>query len=350
MTIRRLLLLCALGFGAGVAYSDDTVCTHSVDPTSVGETNNGIVTCVTSFVTDVTSAQAEYDWFLIPNGPSHLPYYSGDSSYDGEYDGTDNNGNTYDIHRTRYFANGGGWYEVAICYPYPCPQNNSCSGTDINGYPISNPDYCTYPAGGCSSGYSVGAEANDGEPSNCCEWDSSPIIIDVAGAGFELTDAKDGVMFDLANTGKKQLYSWTAADVQNGWLALDRNGNGMIDSGEELFGTATPQPPSSHPNGYIALAFYDRPENGGNGNGVIDPGDRVYRLLLVWIDSNHNGVSEPSELHHLAELGIEEIGLDYKESRWTDQYGNAFRYKGKITIANDSSDHWAYDVFLRSAH
>jgi hypothetical protein len=225
--------------------------------------------------------------------------------------------------------------------PSSCPSNNGCTGYDVNGYAILNPDYCQY-AGGCPSGWGIQGD--------CCYFYGSPIIIDVGGDGFELTDAKDGVMFDLTNNGKEQQWSWTAAGARNGWLALDRNGNGRIDSGAELFGNFTPQPPSSDPNGYIALAVYDRPENGGNGNGVIDPGDQIYGSLLIWIDDNHDGISEPSELHHLAELGIQAIGLVYEETRRTDQYGNVFRYRGSVKLANKPGDHWTYDVLLRVVH
>lgn len=140
--------------------------------------------------------------------------------------------------------------------------------------------------------------------------------------------------------------SWTDANWRNGWLALDRNGNGTIDDFTELFGDLTPQPPSSTPNGFLALAVFDDLANGGNGNGFIDPGDAVYSRLRVWIDANHNGISEPRELHTLQELGIFKIGLTYHETPFVDQFGNQFRYKGSVWDGGGNERDICYDVFL----
>jgi hypothetical protein len=180
--------------------------------------------------------------------------------------------------------------------------------------------------------------------------DCSPIIVDTEGTGFHLTSADQGVSFDIRGDGHPVQIAWTAPGSRNAFLVLDRNGNGTIDNGTELFGNFTAQPQSAAPNGFLALAVFDQPENGGNGDGIIDQRDTIFGQLRLWIDENHDGISQPGELYRLPDLGVSVFSLTYKESRQLDEFGNLFRFRTKINpdgSGADSADgRWAYDVFL----
>ena len=113
-----------------------------------------------------------------------------------------------------------------------------------------------------------------------CDY-TSPIVIDVRNEGYHLTSPSGGVIFDFKGNGVPVKISWTDPKYGNAWLVLDRNGNGKIDASLEMFGNLTAQPASKAPNGYLALAEFDKPGNGGNGNGYIDAGDAVFSKLRL---------------------------------------------------------------------
>jgi hypothetical protein len=183
-----------------------------------------------------------------------------------------------------------------------------------------------------------------------CQPDEDPILIDLSGNGFSMTDQKGGVKFDFYGSGKPHRIAWTAAGAQNGWLALDLNHNGKIDNGEELFSNVTPQPGLSAQHlGFKALAQYDDPKFGGNGDGVIDAKDAIYSKLLIWVDKNHNGVTDPGELMTLRGAGIKSIAVNYEDAHYPDIYGNQFRYRAKVVwtaASKNARQGWAYDVVL----
>lgn len=217
----------------------------------------------------------------------------------------------------------------------------ACSAPDPTPTPV--PKICSP-----SSWYALACQAMGGAWNYvACQCEQTPVVVDVSGNGFDLTDAQGGVSFDIDKDGTQDHIAWTGAGSDDAWLVLDRNNNGTIDDGSELFGNVTSQPPSDAPNGFLALAEYDKPENGGNGDGVISSQDAIFSQLRLWQDVNHNGVSESAELHPLTQSGVAKLELNYTESRKTDSYGNRFRYRAKVMNAKgEQTGRWAWDVFL----
>lgn len=218
-------------------------------------------------------------------------------------------------------------------------------------YQTANVVCCTPPPPCTGCGTCRGCQ-----PEGC----SSPIVVDVFDEGMHLTSLMDGVSFDFNGNSKPLYMSWTDPSYHNAWLALDRDHNGTINNVNELFGYPT-QPqiatPDGKRNGWLALAVYDDPSYGGNGDGVIDTKDAIYSSLLLWIDENHDGISQPQELHHLQEMGATKIDLRYKANKsYKDAFGNTFQFEGFVTVNTQGTNgEWeersrqAWDVVLNAS-
>jgi hypothetical protein len=173
-----------------------------------------------------------------------------------------------------------------------------------------------------------------------CYPPNSPILINLDGntSNYHLTSANDGVKFDISGQRVAEQISWTRANSSVAFLVLDRDGNGTIDSGKELFGNATPRPSGGrYENGFEALKEFD-----GNGDGSVDDNDPMFGQLRLWLDANHNGLSEPSELLTLTKSKIASLSTTYREGHRVDQHGNQYKFVGTALI-----DKRRRDVTLR---
>ncbi|MCV6614855.1 MAG: Ig-like domain-containing protein, partial [Cellvibrionaceae bacterium] len=156
----------------------------------------------------------------------------------------------------------------------------------------------------------------------------TPLILDLDGDGVETLALQQGVVFDIDGDGQLEHSAWLAPD--DGLLVRDIDGNGRIDSGAELFGSATALADGTQAeHGFAALAELD-----SNSDGVIDAQDQHYRQLQLWRDQNSDGQSQADELLSLSDAGVVSIALDAQiisetdngnlkglRSSWTDDRG-----------------------------
>lgn len=175
----------------------------------------------------------------------------------------------------------------------------------------------------------------------------SPIALDLQGNGLKLTGPNPAVYFDLDADGTVDHTSWTRVQTKDGFLVLDRNQNGRIEDGREMFGTATPlllsAARTSH--GYEALAEFDSVALGGTEDGMIDQHDKIFEHLQLWLDKNRDAATQEGELKSLSELGVTAISLSYYRDDQEDQWGNVFKWWSPIYF-EDGSTSMSTDVFF----
>jgi len=161
-----------------------------------------------------------------------------------------------------------------------------------------------------------------------------PLILDLDGDGLEITPLSQGVLFDANGNTIKTGTAWAGAD--DGMLVWDRNGNGLIDSGRELFGDETVLANGTKAaHGFAALSELDVGSTVGGatvgaGDSVFDAKDAQFGNLRIWRDLNQDGVSQAGELQTLAQTGITSIGL--ANTNPNTNYGDAIlTHSGSFT-------------------
>jgi hypothetical protein len=199
------------------------------------------------------------------------------------------------------------------------------------------------------------------EPRNCTPiWDTegqtwldpecdTPILLNLGAGPYDLTSAADGVRFDIRADGSPRKVAWTSRGSEVALLALDRNGNGAVDSGAELFGSATMLASGARAkHGFEALAELD-----ADGDGLLSPHDPAWTSLVLWTDRNHDGASAAGEMQRLADSRLEWLstGSVHQVNR-RDAWGNLFRYMSRAGIrvsdTGNAREVPYYDVFLTS--
>lgn len=159
---------------------------------------------------------------------------------------------------------------------------------------------------------------------------NSPIVVPLTKSP-EVKFTPPSVFFDLDGDGVKEQVAWPEAG-DGGWLALDRNHNGIIDSGKELFGSVT-RP--GVVNGFDVLAADAHAA-------VIDADTPLYYDLVVWNDANMDGLTQAGELEPFSRY-VTRLFLFYEPSGKRDPFGTFYRWQGQAVYV-DGQQRPIYDV------
>ena len=176
-----------------------------------------------------------------------------------------------------------------------------------------------------------------GGPVGGCEtdcgssWNPEPLVLDLNGDGVRTTGMDDRIWFDLDGNGARDRITWIDGMTLDGFLWVNLSGKrNCVENGSELFGIGTVLPDGTRAtDGFQALSMYDAPEQGGNGDGFIDSNDDVWSKLRIWIDSNHDGVCQPTETGPIHRYGVEAISLSAVKTTYVDGNGNGHFLRGR---------------------
>lgn len=164
--------------------------------------------------------------------------------------------------------------------------------------------------------------------------EADPLVLDLGGDGIRTSGVDSGVGFDIVGDGRFRQVSFVSGD--DAALALDRNGNGIVDDGRELFGDQ-----NGAANGFLELARYD-----GNGDGQIDAQDAIYEKLRVFQDLNGGGISRPGGLKGLREAGVASVSVRFSGTHERTDGGDRVAQRS-FFLRSDGSKGQAVDLLLR---
>lgn len=212
---------------------------------------------------------------------------------------------------------------------------------------------CPYPCSGSPPVFNTTIDSGGGWQ---CPWSQcSPLVLDLNGDGIHTTGVSEPVAFDLTGDGVAEWLGWTDPGTEEAFLWLDLHPNGRVDDGSELFGQGTIlESGRAAADGFEALAQYDALSLGGNGDGRISAGDRVWSRLRLWVDTDHDGVCVAAEIGPIAQYGVVEVPLTYTVHEEVDRSGNVHRLRGsyqRIMRSNGRPrlERFAlHDVFFRA--
>ena len=166
----------------------------------------------------------------------------------------------------------------------------------------------------------------------------TPIVLDLDANGIQTLSVDTGVQFDLLANGQPVQTGWVGSG--DGLLVMDRNNDGIINDGSELFGSSTVLADGSKAiDGYQALAQLDT-----NHDGVISSADAQFARLGVWVDGNADGSTGTGEVKSLAELNISQLSLKVETTSNTNN-GNLIGLTSSYQT-NDGVNHTAADVWF----
>ncbi len=198
----------------------------------------------------------------------------------------------------------------------------------------------------CCSTHSVcegGGNRWDGQTCTCM---FSPLMLVLEGSYLGLSSASQGVLFDLSPGPPLERVAWPTQPNIVPFVVDDRNGNGTIDDGGELIGSASPQGNGSERNGFNALALYDT-----DADGVVSRNDVRFNDSKLWFDLNRDGVTQRRELVTLSDAGVVGLSLRYQTLDRRDEWGNVIAYRSRAFIRNRNGGMqsvWLYDPVLRT--